>query len=144
MAKSRTFNFKDVSLIVGADAIRGFHDGTVIEVEPGSDEFTKAVGADGDVSRAASNDRTCLIRVTLQQTSPSNDVLSRNANIDRATGSAVLPVILRDARGGTLIASESCWVKKLPTASYNKGEVNGWTWELDCGQCDMFLGGNPA
>lgn len=138
----KTFNFKKVSLVFGAQAIQGYHEGTVISYEPAADSFVKHVGADGEVSRAASNDFSGSITITLAQTSPSNDYLSGIALLDRASGSGVLPCMLRDASGRTLIFSDSAWIRKRPNASMAKGSIEGREWILDLASVDETFGGN--
>lgn len=139
----KTYNPKDISLVVGAKAIGGFADGVFVTFEYDEDAFTKTTGADGEVARSKSNNNSGKFTITLMQSSDSNDFLSALAILDRQSGTGVVPVTLRDARGTTVIFAESAWVMKIPAASHGK-ELENREWVLDCGQVEMFLGGLVA
>ena len=138
----KSFDFKKVSLVFGAQALAGYHEGTVINYEPAADSFVKHVGADGEVSRAAMNDFSGSVTVTLAQTSPSNDYLSSIALADRTSGAGVLPLMLRDASGRTLIVSDSAWIRQRPKVVLAKGSIEGREWIIDLAQAVESFGGN--
>lgn len=137
----KNYNPKKVSVIVGTRALSGFADGTFVQVAFDNEAFTKKVGADGEVTRSQSNDYSGKITITLDQASDSNDYLSGLAALDRASGAGVVPVLIRDAMGTTLVAVESAWVQKLADASFSKTSEDR-EWVLDCAAMDVFVGGN--
>ena len=55
----------------------GFADGTFLTVDRDDDQWAKVTGADGTSTRIKSNNRSGNMTLTLKQSSPSNDVLSR-------------------------------------------------------------------
>ena len=138
----RTYDPKQVVLTVGGVPINGFADGTFISVERSSDTFEKVSGADGITSRAKINDFSGSLVVTLAQTSPSNDVLSSIALLDEASSSGVVPVLLKDVGGSTIIFSAKGWIKKPPTVEYGKAITNR-EWALDLADLDFLVGSNP-
>lgn len=137
----RNYNPKKVSLIVGAQAISGFADGTFIKVAQDEDAFTKKTGADGDTTRSQSNNFGGKVTITLDQASKSNDYLSGLAALDRASGAGVVPVLIRDALGATLVSGESAWVMKQPDVTFAKTSEDR-EWVLDVASLDTFVGGN--
>jgi len=70
MAKSKSYDFKKVSLIVDGRHHTGFMDGSPIRAEQNNDGVTPHVGADGEVVFAESADQTGTITVTYKHTSP--------------------------------------------------------------------------
>jgi hypothetical protein len=138
----RTFDPKQVLVIIGGVPMSGYADGTFVSVERTSDTFTKVSGADGIVSRAKSNDRSGSLTLTLAQTSPSNDVLSALAVTDELTNLGVVPVLIKEVSGSTVIVSAFGWVKKPPMVEYGKEIVNR-EWVLDLADVDFGVGGNP-
>ena len=76
----RTYNPKDVILVVGGRAITGHADDSFIAAEKTEDGFTEYVGAKGEVSVAINANETGMIRITLASTSPSISYLNRLAN----------------------------------------------------------------
>lgn len=143
MADLRTYDPKKVIVTVGGVPISGFADGTFVGVERDNDAWAKVSGADGVVSRAKSNDLTGTITLTLQQTSPSNDVLSGFAIADELTNAGVVPVSVTDLGGRTLIVSAFSWIMKRANAEFSK-EISNREWAIACAELKMFLGGNVS
>jgi len=137
----KNYNPKKISLIVGAKIISGYAEDTFVEADYDEDAFTKKIGADGDCTRVQSANTAGNITITLDQASDSNDYLSAQAAIDRATGTGVVPVTLRDALGRTMIFSESTWIKKLPATTFGS-KSSDRKWLLDSAAMDVFVGGN--
>ena len=126
---------------VGGAVIGGFADGEFIGVEHEADAFTKSTGADGQTTRVKQNDYSGLIRLILAQTSPSNDILTGFAILDRTRNAGIVPVIITDLLGTSKFATAYAWVRKIPAAP-NAKEVSNREWMLDCAELSMFVGGN--
>ena len=139
----RTFDPKQVSVLVGGTPIGGFADGTFITVDRSNDMFTKVSGADGVVSRSKSNDFSGEMTITLAQNSPSNDYLAGIAQADEITGDGVVPVLIKDNSGRATFVSAFAWVRKMPSSEFGK-EIGNREWILDAADLDMFPGGNPS
>ncbi len=137
----RTFDPKDVVVIVGGSIIGGFADGEFIRVSRSSDAYTKVTGSDGVISRSKSNDRSGEMTIILAQTSPSNDVLSLIHAADEATNAGVVPVAVRDLSGRSTFVSAFAWIRKSPDASFGK-EITNREWTLDLADYNPFVGGN--
>ena len=139
----RTYDPKQVVLTVGGFPVSGFADGTFIKVMRDNDTFTKISGADGEVSRAKSNDRGGNIEITLAQTSLSNDVLTGIALADELSNDGVVPVLVKDIGGTSTFVSAFGWIRKPPDSEYSK-EVGERLWIMDLADLDIFTGGNAA
>lgn len=137
----KTYDPKQVQLIIGGAPIGGFADGEFISVERDEDTFTKVAGADGEVSRSKSNNKMGELTVTLLQTSASNAILSAFMLADELSNSGVIPIFIKDALGTTTLFSAEGWVKKPPTVSYDK-ELTDREWTFDLSNVDIFVGGN--
>jgi len=138
----RTYDPKDVRIVVGGFPIGGFADGTFLNLEMDEDSFSKETGADGETARAKSNNNGGSATLTLMQTSPSNDVLSGFAQADRLSNAGVVPLLIQDGSGRTTLFSATAWVRKRPAASFSK-EIEEREWVLDLADVDYFVGGNP-
>lgn len=135
-----TFDPKDLVLTVGGVAISGFADGEFVNIERTNDSFSMVSGADGDTSRAKSNDKTGQVTITLAQTSPSNAVLQGFAVLDEQSNDGVVPVIAKDLNGASIFFSKAAWVRKPASANFGK-EIQNREWVLDCSDLDVFVGG---
>lgn len=136
-----TYSPKKVSLTVGSVLISGYMEGTFITVERDADSFTKLVGADGEVARSASVDKSGTITVTLMQTSDSNDLLSALAFADEATFTGKFPVMVKDANGTSKHISDTAWLVKPAMKEYGQ-EITGVEWTIQCANLTTHIGGN--
>lgn len=139
----RTYDSKQVIVLVGTAIISGFADGTFVNVMRSSDAFTKQSGADGEVSRSKSNDKSGEITITLAQTSPSNAVLQSLAITDEISNDGIVPIAIKDLSGTSTFVSAFGWVRKSADAEYGK-DITNREWVLDCVDLDILNGGNPS
>nr|NIQ06865.1 DUF3277 family protein [Candidatus Korarchaeota archaeon] len=109
----KTYSPKDVSVIVAGTIITGYAEDTFLAIERSSDAFAKVVGADGEVARTASADKSGTITLTLIQSSASNDVLSALQNADEISLAGKFPVMVKDNFGSSLYISGTAWVQKV-------------------------------
>jgi len=137
----RTYDPAEVIITVGGIPLTGFADGTFLVVERDEDAFSKSTGADGNTARVKSNNHAGAATITLQQTSPSNDVLSGFAAADELSNRGVVPILIKDLNGASTFFSASAWVRKMPAAEFGKA-LSDREWVLDCAAIDLFVGGN--
>lgn len=137
----KTYDPKNIVVIVGTERIHGFSEDDIITVAPSGDGTAKYVGADGEVGRSIDPDETVEITITLAQTSASNDTFSAMHQLDRATGKGLVPFVLKDLTGSTLVAASQCWVANLPEAKKGR-QIDTNEWTLYTGKADVFIGGN--
>ena len=117
----RTYSFTDVNVIFGIIELEGFASGdTVVTVVADEDQFVKEVGAKGDIIRTQTNDSSCTITVSLQQTSPSNAELLTAFNADRESGAGVAPMIINNREANETLVINNAWITKYP--DYNRGQ----------------------
>ncbi len=105
----REYNVADVAVIVNGSFLTGFAEGTFVSCEKEEDNYETYVGADGGVVRSRNAHPIGTITVTLEHTSPSNNLLNSLAN-----SGAIFParVIDQGSRAVTMGGSE-CWIQKL-------------------------------
>ena len=139
--KTRGYDPAQVILTVDGNDITGFADGSFVEVTRNVDAFELSVGADGESTRAKSNDRSGKFKFVLQQSSPSNDVLSAIANADEESNQGVVGIQVKDAGGTSLHSGEKCWNVKKADATYAKTTENR-EWLFETGNLEHFVGGN--
>lgn len=137
----KTYDPKSLSIIIGGHIVSGLDDGEFVKASRNQDAYTTKVGADGEASRTRSQDKSGMLEITLLQSSASNDVLSGYLLADEINNGGQVPILVRDANGTTLIASESGWIKKAPEVSMGK-DMGSRTWAIEMGSMDIFVGGN--
>lgn len=136
-----TFDPKSVVVTIGGITISGYADGTFLEITADTPQFTKITGADGYVTRVKSNDYGAVLTLTLSQSSPSNDVLSALFNADRLSNAGVVPILIKDLSGTTVIFAATGWIQQFPDTAFGN-EINDRAWVIDLANADLFIGGN--
>lgn len=133
----------EVTLIVGGVPITGYVDGTFLTHEFDEAQFNKVTGADRLTSRAKTNNYAGSFTVNLQQTSRSNDYLAGLWQADRRGGNGVVPVLLKDNSGRTVITAAQAWIEQAPSSSFSK-DIEGREWVIQHAEGNWFGGGNQA
>jgi hypothetical protein len=137
----RTFDPKSVIVTIGGVPMSGYADGTFLEITADTQQFSKVVGADGYTTRVKSNNYGGVMTLTLSQSSPSNDILSGFLAADRAANLGVVPILVKDLSGTTVIFSGTGWIQQFPDVTYGN-EINNRGWVLDLADIDILIGGN--
>lgn len=137
----RTYDPKSVIVSIGGIPVSGYADGTFLEITADDQQFSKVVGADGYTTRVKSNNYGGVLTLTLSQSSPSNDILSALLNLDRVSNAGVVPILIKDLSGTSLIFSAAGWIQQFPDLSFGN-EINDRAWTFDLSDIDLFVGGN--
>jgi hypothetical protein len=143
---TRTYSPKNIHIslthpTLGVIHARGFANGTFVTVDRDMDAFEKKEGADGEVTRAQTNNRSGSVTFELDQASPFNDDLTNLANLDEASGTGICVFQLTDGGGNTLESSLSCWVRKKASSVFSRKSEDR-KWILDLGQMIHNPGGS--
>lgn len=137
----RTYSPDRVVVLVGGTPMTAYGEDTFVEISPSADLSTVQVGADGEIARSISTNKLCTITLTLQQVSPSNNVLSGLMEVDALTGGVLFPITLQDLRGTTIFVSSQAWISKRPTITFGR-EVSDRVWEFQAVPSVWLAGGS--
>jgi len=137
----KTYDPKQIQVIVGVRAITGFAEDTMVTVARTSDAFTLTMGADGEGTRAKSNDKSGTFTLELMQSSESNAYLSNLALADELNNGGIVPVLVKDSSGASLHGAEQAYIQKDPDAVYGK-TVGNRTWIITTDNLKNYNGGN--
>ena len=133
MGVTKTYNPKEVSLIIGGHIVNSWNTATPVRDEDG---FTFATGTTGESSRAKNANKMGTITIVLPQTSGDNDALSAFE-----LAGALIPCMLVDKSGTTIISMAQGTVVKQADAEFGK-ELAEREWTIK-GDIDVILiGGN--
>ena len=127
-----TYDPKKVTMSFGSHIVTGFADDSFITIEPHGDGITMQYGCDGEIARSATPDDTYSVKLTLLQTSESNSFLQEAYNRDRHTCDGMLPLLIKDLRGGVVFSAEYAWVLNSTSRTFGK-EANNTEWEFNTG-----------
>lgn len=128
----KTYDPKQIILIVGGNQMSGFADGTFITVERIEDAFSMQVGVDGEGTRSKSNNRSGRVTFSLMQSSDSNQVLSALALADDVSNAGAVPLMVKDNNGDSLYIAETAWIKKVADSPFaREAGPREWVMETD-------------
>jgi hypothetical protein len=136
-----TYSASQVIIIVNGVPMTGYADGDFCKVEYTADPFKMYIGADGSTARSRNADHSGSIEITLMQTSPSNDILSAQAEADWLLGIGVGSAMVKDLKGSAIWSAMECWVRKPSPTAYGK-EITTRTWVLDVPYLVGHIGGD--
>jgi hypothetical protein len=126
----KSYSPKRVQVIIGAKRIKGFMTGESISAEPMADGSSSVAGMDGDVGRAMNTDPRWTITLNLMQGSDSNSYLSTLYAADKASdGNGVVPFLLQDNNGDTMLAGAQAWVQRKANVTFGN-EITGRSWTI--------------
>lgn len=100
----------------------GFMPDSIVDIERGDAAWTSSVSADGYVSRAHNIDETATANIHLDQTSASNDFLSRLYEYDKndLRGRGLFHCAILDKSGRSYCYSNQAFVAVLANQSFGK------------------------
>ena len=125
-----TLTWNGITCTGGAESYKAARD---------EDAFTKHVSGDGTTTRALNSNRGGYVEIVFGQNATCLDLLSQQAILDSATGTALGPIEVKDARGTTLVTAPNAWIKKTADVDFQK-EVQMRSWTFDCDNITIFCG----
>lgn len=146
MSQMRAWNIRDLAISLNAVPLDdgGYAEDEVFTLEWTEQQFTLYTGADGEVSRAATNNGSAMATLKYAQTAAANDRLSAllKADLGLPNGAGAGVFSARDKAGRLVVMSERAWVTGWPTVNLGKTiKVNEWKIQLADASLAMFVGG---
>lgn len=127
--------------IGGVLTLSGYVDGTFLECSKDVQPYRSKRTPDGTTARLYVKDRNYTIKFTLAQSSETNDLLTKIQQLDEITQMGYFPLLIKDARGSSLLFAPTAWIEGIPNLSFSNG-IEGRTWELRATGCVTNIGGN--
>lgn len=143
MSTFRNYDPERIVVTFRGVLVAGFASGSFVTIERTEDAFALTVGAQGDVTRVRSRNRSGSVTLALQAAAPANDSLSAIAAQDEAFGTGYGPLMIKDLNGTTLAQAAVAWVRKLPAVEF-AAEASDRSWVLDCAELELAVGGAVA
>lgn len=136
MARVTTYNPKKVTVSLGNHIVSGFSDDSFVSIEHAGDGTSYVVGADGEIARSIDPSSLYTLKLTLLQTSRSNDWLQRMYEKDKKDGTGTFSVNVNDILGVEKFVGAVAWVTK--PASWMRGKTQeNREWEIVVGEGDF-------
>lgn len=134
--KVKTYDPRKVIVTWGAHVVTGYADDSFVTVEAAGEGITSVVGCDGEVARSMDPNKTSSVKISLMQTSSSNQYFNKMHKMDDLTGMAMFPLTITDLRGGVLFFAPEAWINKQAPITYGKATGNR-EWEFSTGDSEF-------
>lgn len=131
------------TIVVGSIPVVQFSASTFIKASFNEDLYSLEIGADGSGCRIRNANESGRFEITLLKSSPSNDLLSALAILDRQTGRGIVPVQVKDGNGLAVAVAEHAWVVK-PADLERAKELGDISWVLETEKLSLINGGIAA
>lgn len=144
MAEIFNYNPDNVSvLIAGIIPVKGFIDGTFVEISKDINSSESYRSSDGIVSRVYNNDQTYTITLTLHNGSETNELLTKLWLLDEATEGkhGKFPLLIKDQSGSDLLFSTTSWIER-PATIVKSSSIDPRVWNIRSSQALINVGGN--
>lgn len=102
-------------------------------------------GADGQITRCATENNLYEITLTLKGSSSEHAKLSALHIADRIStgGAGIAPLLIKDRNGSTLIATDQCWIVSFSELGFGVTRPDvAWTLHAIIPPAGFILGGN--
>lgn len=141
--QTRSFDARDVIVTWGPIQLQGAAPGSFVKVTYDEDAVTKTVGAQGAVVALVQANDGGSLTWTASQASPTNDLLSAQAALQRLPGVGVVkfPLFLRHINGTTIAVAPEAWIKKVADVEFSN-EHTSREWMFDIAHLQLFAGGS--
>ena len=134
-----TYSPSDVLLDIGGYQIAGWD---AIVITRRVQAFIPVAGIRGKHTRVPTKDTSATLSISLIQTSPTNDVLSRILDLDIQEGTARINITLKDNSGRSVFSSNEAYITGYPETTFS-GDFEMRTWTIFCQTTQSYLvGGN--
>lgn len=144
-----TYSAEDVQIVITQEStglsyrLVGVLEDSLVTVTPSMDRFTPYNGADGTGARIKSGNTSASVVVTLQQTSPSNDILTMLHQNDQQSrrNEGLFSVMIKDASGRSVASARQAYITRLPEMAYTNG-MSTREWTIYAFKAEIYVGGN--
>jgi hypothetical protein len=121
----------------------GYAPGVFMKISQDGPSFKIVKGADGSITRCATNEPGTKLTINLAQTSASNAIFSKMWNLDIGglNGDGIGTFVGSDMNGTSVFESEAFWVMQPPEKGYGV-EIGDTVWECYCCAVERLDGGN--
>lgn len=144
-----TYSAEEVQVILEQESaglvyrVVGFMEDSMVTITPSVDTYTPYNGADNTGARIHNGNRSANVVLSLQQTSPSNDVLTRllQKDVRSRRNEGLFSVMIKDASGRTVATARQAYITRLPEITYTNN-MSVREWNIYAYNSEIFVGGN--
>lgn len=129
----RTYNPKEVAILIGTSLLTGWNNVRIVRAEDG---VMFSVGTQGEVTRTINQNKLGNLVITMQQSSIDNETLSA-----LEISKLALPCTVIDKSGTTVAVIDLGTVIKIPDSDLGK-EAGTREWTITGEMISAFIGSN--
>jgi hypothetical protein len=139
----RTYDAKDVNVLIDGQLLSGYADGTFCNVEYNEDLIGTEVGSAGEVALSVLNNPTGTVTLTVFRGSQASRVLDTFRRRVRNRENFIFNLSVIEARSGTRAVSAQCWVQSNTPLPFSRN-LDSEEWVLAFADIDVEREELPA
>lgn len=128
MSRVYTYDPAEVNLFVSGFHIRGFEQGSFVEVERDQPVWSDASGVDGESARWLNLNPFATLTLTLRASSRSNLTLAALREVDEVTQRLPFSVALQEPTGNAVSAQG--WIRSDPPLGFSGAGPGARVWSI--------------
>ena len=139
-----TYSPSDITVTLAGVKIKGFSSDNVVSISRDNPLYTSKMAMDGSVCVTRQKYSPWKIKLSLAQSSESNDFLNGLVKVVQENDIPImeyLPLIIKDNSGTSFFFAKDVWIDELPNMDYGQS-LNTREWMLTCNDVEYNIGGN--
>lgn len=132
MSSFGLYRLTEVDVIFGAIVIKDSPADGFVTIVYDENDFEETRGADGSVTRYATENTMVTVTINLKRGSNESQKLSavRNADVIAPGGAGVATLTIKDKQGASLFFAAQAWIRKMPDSGHSKDVGGDLAWPL--------------
>lgn len=130
-------------IIAGILTLSGYLEGSFISLQKEESSYKCKTSLDGNEERIFTKSNKYKLKISLMQSSSSNEQLSLLHTLDTKTHAVKLPIFIKDSSGNSIFFSEEAWIENYPSVVFSSG-MEGREWSFECCNSTIYVAGNDT
>lgn len=144
-----TYSPNDLTIVISQESTgishvcSGFSEDSIVQIERNAETFTMYTGADNYSTRIYNANNSAKVTLSVQQSSSTNDVLTRLYENDSASrnSSGLFSITIKDNSGRSSYFSDDAYVGVVPNSNFSNS-MQTRDWIIHAHNLQTLIGGN--
>lgn len=144
-----TYSPNDLTIIISQESsgishvCSGFSEDSIVQIERNAETFTMYTGADNYSTRIYNANNSAKVTLSVQQSSATNDILSRMYQNDAASrnSSGLFSITIKDNSGRSTYFSDDAYIGVVPNSNFSNS-MQTRDWVIHAHNLETLIGGN--
>lgn len=144
-----TYSPNDLTIVISQESsgishiCSGFSEDSIVQIERNAETFTMYTGADNYSTRIFNANNSAKITLSVQQSSATNDVLTRiyQNDVNTRDTSGLFSITVKDNSGRSTFFSDDAYIGVVPNSNFSNS-MQTRDWVIHAPNLQSLIGGN--